>query len=64
MNEVTVDKLDNVDFDKLATPFELDLIDFYKILEEELIKLSEKAKNGMNEEQLIQEINNIFGGEE
>ncbi len=39
MIEVTVDKLDNVDFDKLATPFELDLIDFYKILEEELIKL-------------------------
>jgi hypothetical protein len=57
MNEITINKLSQPEFDKLASSFELDLLAYFNILQD---VISNMSFNGKSEDEINKEIEALF----
>lgn len=55
--EISINKLSQSEFDKLAASFELDLLAYFKILQDKVLNMS---FNGKNEDEINREIEGLF----
>lgn len=64
MQSKIVDKFTQSNYDKISSPLELDLQEYFKIVQDEMLALIKKVEDGLTEDELNKEIDILFGNEE
>jgi hypothetical protein len=57
------DKFTQANYEKIASPIEIDLQEYFKIIEAETLGLLKKVEEGITEDELNKEIDILFGNE-
>ena len=56
-------KFTQANYEKIASPIEIDLQEYFKIIEAETLELLKKVEEGITENELNKEIDILFGRE-
>jgi len=56
-------KFTQANYEKIASPIEIDLQEYFKIIEAETLGLLKKVEEGITEDELNKEIDILFGRE-
>ena len=57
------DKFTQANYEKIASPIEIDLQEYFKIIEAETLGLLKRVEEGITEDELNKEIDILFGSE-
>ena len=57
------DKFTQANYEKIANPIEIDLQEYFKIIEAETLGLLKRVEEGITEDELNKEIDILFGRE-